>query len=190
MKRQQGSSDSIVLIVLIVFLVEGALAYNFLYLPTHYSKAINDMRKTKPAVIPAVKQQVDEFKSRPHPKFVPTGKYVGTGEIEGNDYSITYYFGDDNTVTKELLLLDEYRLTGSAKFEFKGSVMTFSEITGDLALFSEIGEPITVQSKDVLVVPSEAHSITLKSSAMIEQETDDTKARIEEIMSKPFWAIL
>lgn len=190
MKHQQGLSAFNLLIVL---LIVGAVAYNFLYLPSHNRQVINNLRATPPAVTPAVKQQVDEFKSRPHPEFAPSGKYVATGEIEGKDYSITYYFGDDNTVTKDLLLLDEYRLTGSAKFEFKGSVMTFSEITGDLALFSETGEPITVQSKDVLVIPGETHPITLKSSAMIEQEAAEadfaSSKRNEMLASKSFFEL-
>ena len=167
MNKQQGIGAFDLMVVL---LLAGMALYYLMIVPYQNTQVVNEIRSKPPSITAEDKRLIDSFKAKPEPKIFPSGKYYGEGEVDGKEYKITYYFGDDQTVTKEMSILDEYRLGGSAKYHYEGSAIVFSEIVGDRFLFPEIGEAVSVPNISMMVRHDATYPIHLKSSALIEQE--------------------
>lgn len=152
MKKEKGNI-TVNLLLFVVFC--GVGFYNFVFIPQKNTKILNDIRYNPPTIDIENKEMIDGFKSKSKPEIKPLGKYYTKGEADGKSYSITYYFGKENTLTKELLIkipfVGTYKLSGSAKYDLNGSVLVFDKIVGDKILFSEIGEAISIPNKKSIV---------------------------------------
>jgi hypothetical protein len=117
------------------------------------------------------KKFIDTFKSKVSPELHPLGEYYWSGEIDGKEMSVRYFFQKDMTLTKEATLLGKYEVGGSAKYRFEGSTLVYSDVVGDKVLFPELGEPVGVKGEDVLIIYSSTQppGIELKSSRLIKK---------------------
>lgn len=156
--------------LLLIVLILGA-AFFFFIIPIANTQAINTMKSMEPPVTAQGKQLIDSFKSKPTPETSLHGYFYGEGEFDSKSYSITYFFAEDKTVTKEVTILGKYNLSGSAKYYFDGSVMKFTEIVGDKYLFPQMGEAVSIPNEDIIVYHYGRLPLTLKSATLIEQET-------------------
>lgn len=163
------------------------LIYAFVEYANH--QKMLSMKSNPPPITVDEKELIDRFKVKPQPEVLPSGKYYSEVESNGEDYKITYYFGDNNTITKEVSIWeDKYELSGSAKYHFVGSVLVFTDIAGDKALFSELGEAISVVDVHNIILDynimnySTANPISLRSYALVQEskildEIADAKRR-------------
>ena len=173
MKNQHGFGALDVFLLLLFF---GVLIYNLVYVPHHNAQLINELRSEPPLVTVAYKQKIDNFRNKATPKFAPQGMYYTEGEIDGEEYTITYYFQDNQSVTIEMTVLsDEYRLGGTANYHFEGSVLVFSEINGDRYLFPLSGVAISMPNENLIVQHGTLYPITLKSSKLIDLEKKEAE---------------
>ena len=85
----------------------------------------------------------------------PTGMYEGVHTFSNDFWSrepltISYYFDTSGGVAKRVIDKSGGVIaSGYAKFVFDGSVMMFSEVTGDKVLFSQAGEAITTNENAI-----------------------------------------
>jgi len=117
-------------------------------------EAMNTKKAKRPTLTIKMQKAVDEYSVMPPPIKKPQGEYTNSNVVDGKSVSTKYYFSPDNQILKEVTISGRYQLSGSAKYEFQGSVMRFSNIKGDLFLFSEIGEPLKVNSDHEIENPN------------------------------------
>lgn len=105
---------------------------------------LETFKKNPPETTLDQKVLVDKFKLKPEITLV-SGIYQAKNVVGGHTFEYRYYFSDDKTLTKSVVAEPKgIKLNGSAKYRMDGSVLVYSEITGDRVLFPEIGEPISV----------------------------------------------
>lgn len=167
MLKQRG--DSLV-DLLIVFCLFGPAVYWFLIEPYLLDQSLETMKKNPPAVTAEQIHLMDKYKAMPRPVPAPTDTYHWEGSMDGVDLTMTYHFIDDKRLVKEVVLDEKHTLSGAAEFAFDGSVLTFSNITGDKILFPEIGQPISLVNEQFLILHDPKQSLTLKSSTLLAQE--------------------
>lgn len=183
LSKYKGFSTSNILFAVLI----AGLILIFSHREHMNNEAINLARTTPPPISVGEKLLIDKFKNKNSPKNYPKGRFYGKGESEdGMSYEFTYFFGEDQTLSKDVLVMDKYYLSGTAKYNFTGSVLSFSDIKGDKYLFSEIGEAITVLDQDSITVYDEQSSITLKSPKLIDEENKAEQDRKKALEARPF----
>lgn len=159
MNNQLGVSKFSLILILVGV---GLLVYFGIFIPQQNKQALENVRSTSPTVTIETRKLTDDFKAKSEPSDELSGTYVGTLiDARGNNLSMKYHFGKDFTLTKEVDLdlgsrvpgIDKsIRFAGSAKYSIEGSTLVFEEVVGDRALFSEIGEPISVHSPEKITI--------------------------------------
>lgn len=155
--------------LLIVLLIVSLFVYSLIYIPFKKQSIINETRNTH---LPTTAEQINlvaSFKLKPSPDFEPEPEYLTSGEIHGMKFTEKLIFHYDETLTKETILLEEYKLSGNARYRFEGSVMMYSEIIGDKVVFSEIGSPIIFSDRS-LVIYNAGFEFIYKTPSLIEEE--------------------
>lgn len=147
--------------LLAVFLSVGLLVYNFIIIPYLNTQIANGIKSNPPSITIEDKVLVDSFRAKPTPKILPNGKYQVAEVVDGKEIKVTYYFSEDKTVTKEVILWGKYNLGGSAKYHFDGSVLMYTDIIGDKYLFPEIGEAVSVRDDNTIILHEESRSTSL-----------------------------
>jgi hypothetical protein len=112
------------------------------------------MRSKEPPVKIQERQLVDKFLKKTKLAKIPVGEFFFKGKVDGKKVSALYFFSEDQSVTKEITystFLNKYRLSGTAKYRINGAVIQFYDIAGDRVIFSPIGEPISIISKDKFI---------------------------------------
>ena len=89
---------------------------------------------------------------------VDFGLYRYSFDTDFGSIEMTYLFGENNTITKEIKTyfksLDKTNtLTGYADITVNGSTMIFSNVVGDEAIFSSIGEAIFFDKDGLICLP-------------------------------------
>jgi hypothetical protein len=151
--KQKGFIGNL-LIGVVIFIFIAVIAGAQYWDNKNAENAFNEMKVKRPTVSIEMKKAVDTYGSMPTPTKKPQGEYINSGVIEGKPAVTRYYFSLDNQVFKEVTVSDKYLMSGSAKYEYRGSVMQFSDIKGDLFLFSEIGEPLRIISDSEIENPN------------------------------------
>lgn len=158
MKTSQRGSGHLFSLIVIALIVWGG--YVTFYVPYEHRKSMDEFRGKPPAVSPAKLAIVEAYKPKPTPAQLPRGLYTGTVEQDGYPMNISFDFGEDQVITKKAYIKN-YEFTGSAVYEFVGSVMTFRNVKGDAVLFAESGEPIDVISSTEIHVPGPDTTLVL-----------------------------
>jgi len=135
------------------FLVFGALiAYKFIFIPYRISNAGAE----PPALSEEQVKLANDYRRKPQPATRLYGVFAQEGLFHGDPYRAELRFQGRDRIHASLLLNDRYSFSGSATYRFDGSVMSFSGVNGDKALFPLEGVPVTVSC--------DGQSITLHSS--------------------------
>lgn len=133
-------------------IVVAAAVYILAVDPYLKDQRFREMKSNYPEVTIDSKILVDSYSSKPEPKDHPRGRYEAEFQIDGKSVAVSYYFDDKNTVTKEMKIAGIPKISGSAQYQFNGSVLMFSEVIGDKALFPEIGEAIVVENPQTITM--------------------------------------
>ncbi len=137
---------------------------------SQYAKkqSIDKWRNEYPELSVETLKVIDELSLEKVPYSVPVGMYITDTTIDGINIKAKYYFGSDNTISKEVITIgkeiifsNKLSLKGKANYNFKGSVMLFENVTGDKVLFAKEGEPIKVNGKNQIEVLDGESSIVM-----------------------------
>ena len=167
----------------VLMLLAAGCLFMFAIQPYLNTQTLNEMRDKAPSVTIADKKLIDRYLGMSVPEIQPDGIYYGYLEIDGKELRVTLSFDSNETVTIEMVILDKYKLSGTANFSFTGSTLVYSNIRGDKALFPKIGQAITVRSKDHIIFYEPEMTIDLKSSYLLEQEKT-SKMAVEKMASE------
>ncbi|THJ45091.1 hypothetical protein [Aeromonas veronii] len=99
------------------------------------------------------KQLVDDYKKKPTPNVILQGRYSGK-YFDDQEETLTFVFGDDNSLTKIVRYGENRHTTGKATYKFNGSTLEFTNITGQPRLFPSAGEAIVVNDLDSVTLPA------------------------------------
>lgn len=159
MNNSQRGSGHLFSLMVLALIAWGA--YVTLYVPYEHKKSMDAFRSQPPAVSQAKMEIVDAYKAKQTPEQLPHGLYTGTAEQDGYPMTISFDFGDNQVITKKAHIKN-YEFTGSASYDFVGSVITFRNVKGDAVLFAGTGEPIEVISATEIQVPGPGTTLVLK----------------------------
>lgn len=166
--QQMNTQKGLGLLDLLTALALLSLAvYVFFLRPLQYDATLEKMRYAQPIASVAGHRLIDEYSKRPSPVVAPAGEYVGEVHIDNWSLPAKYFFGANNRLTVDLLipaglLRPETKLRASANYHFNGSVLVFSDVTGDGVLLTASGQPIEVRSADHLVLRGDTLDVVLR----------------------------
>lgn len=150
------------LIILAFLLVAGTVFYNYWFTPNYNSEVIENIRYEHPEITPEDIQVVEEYKERDTPGQSLMGLYSWAGEVNNTLFEMSVLFEKDNKLTTELVIEQTYILNGEAQYNFEGSVLMFSNIKGDKALFQKIGQAVSMPDLSTLIFHGPNVDYTLK----------------------------
>lgn len=138
--------------VLVILVIASLGFYSFVHVPAKNEEAIKGLKYNKVEITSEDIALVDKFKNKEKPEVLPSGKFYTKGIINEKEYSMMFYFGDDKSVSKEVVLMGRYKLKGKANYRFDGSVITYSNVEGDRFLFPEIGQAVSIPNESLVVL--------------------------------------
>lgn len=179
LKKQKGSIEFIGLIFLVVALYFINITYE-----NYKTSQLEEYMSTPPSTGTDERYLIDEYLKIDTPKIKPDGLYEMELKESGiSDAKVKIYFKGDKIIKEMNLTVDslffkgrKFNMTGEANYKIIGSVITYSNITGDKAMFQEIGdafetsentitfkeasdkESYTLQKKDGLIYTNEGKS--------------------------------
>ena len=147
MKNISGFSMSNFVIMIAVIVIGS---YLFMYIPYKNERIFEEFKSNQDVSVNE-KILVDKYKKKDKPDILPSGLYMWDGMIKDKKLSVSYYFGEDGTLTKEITVMDKYTAKGVAKYSFDGSVMMFSDVAGDKGLFPVVGDPVKMTEDGIFI---------------------------------------
>lgn len=96
---------------------------------------------------------VDNYQRRSEPTIPLTGRYSAKDIVNGNEVTLTFIFGDNNSLKKRVKYKNGY-VEGEATYHFHGETLEFTNITGQPRLFPSAGEAIVVNDLDSVTLPA------------------------------------
>ena len=126
--------------ILPFLLLGGLMAYKFIFVPYR----ISNVGAEPPALSEEQVKLANEYRRRPQPATRLHGVFAQEGLFYGDAYVAELRFQGRDRIHVSVLLNDRYSYSGSATYRFHGSVMSFSNVSGDKVLFPVEGAPVTV----------------------------------------------
>ena len=158
-QRQIGLTEILVLVLALLWGV-----YAFWIHPQRAEIRLSQLKDALPVLTEADRRLVEKNKRKTRPTITPYGVYSGETEYNGRKVRFKYSFLTGQTIEKEVLFQDRYRLAGTAKVIFVGSTIQFDERTGDRILFPVEGEVLRVLSENEIIIKDALSQVTLKSN--------------------------
>lgn len=151
--RNKNRGDAVTAIILALLVLVGLYIYG---VKPHMARMeVAELRKQPPPVTAQDRALVEAYRKQETPELQLAGSYETALEVDGQKVSLRWDFHPDNFVTISTGI-NEYRLSGSARYQFSGSVMEFDKVAGDKIFFSEIGIPIEVPEDGAFAIYSDA----------------------------------
>lgn len=95
---------------------------------------------------------VGNYKKGVAPNIALKGRYSAKDIVNGDEVTITFVFGDGNSLKKRIKYNDKY-IEGEATYQFRGETLEFTNITGQPRLFPSSGEAMVVNDLDSITLP-------------------------------------
>ncbi|MCZ4337811.1 hypothetical protein [Shewanella colwelliana] len=147
--------------VLLVLVALAMAFYSFVFAPYYNYQKIEEISGIRPSPTLAQSKLLDSYKMKPGTPPI-TGQFRFEGKQDGKEVIISYYFSSDQLVTKELVVDGKYKVTGTAKYTNVGSVLVYTDISGDKVVFPEIGEAVTFVEGKSLTIHNPEQDLLLK----------------------------
>lgn len=106
---------------------------------------------------------VEQYKSKPAPNVELAGRFTAHSMEKSGDMFVEFVFYKSGIIKKRVKYIyddlfwgnnTETYTEGSALYKFNGSVLEYSQASGNKLLFPAVGEAVDIKNSDTIVLPS------------------------------------